>query len=89
MTDPQRQPPTQDASARTHQAPDKENPGQPDAQDDRSIGPGEPRPPMDSPEEKATQFDGNPNPGTDDSPRLFKPRDDTPAFLKKKSGPKN
>ncbi|WP_144635998.1 hypothetical protein [Bordetella genomosp. 13] len=60
--------------------------------DDQPQGPGqpgEPRPPLDSPEEKATQFDGNPNQSTDESSGLFKPHDDTPGFLEKKSGPRN
>ncbi|WP_143705484.1 hypothetical protein [Pollutimonas subterranea] len=36
--------------------------------------------------EKATQFDGNPNPqGAPSSP--LKPKDDTPFFLEKTSGP--
>lgn len=40
----------------------------------------------DATDNKATQFDGNPNPKGVES-GLFGPRDDTPAFLKKKSGP--
>lgn len=66
--------------------------GQANARENRAVSPGqpgEPRAPLDSPEEKATQFDGNPNPGTEESGDLFKPRDDTPAILEKKSGPKN
>lgn len=47
------------------------------------------RPPLDNPEGKATRFDGNPNPQGDDPPQLLKPRDDTPAVLEKKSGPRN
>lgn len=36
--------------------------------------------------EKATQFDGNPNPkGTPEN--TFKPQDDTPTILDKKQGP--
>lgn len=62
--------------------------GKANSKDDPAHG-GPPRPELDSPEEKATQFDGNPNPGTDAPPRLFKPRDDTPAILEKKSGPRN
>jgi len=39
---------------------------------------------------KATQFDGNPQPGQADvSPTGLKPRDDTPATLKKREGPRN
>jgi hypothetical protein len=38
---------------------------------------------------KATQFDGNPNPQSSESePSTLGPKDDTPAFLEKKSGPK-
>lgn len=43
---------------------------------------------LDSPEGKATQFDGNPNPQGADT-GLSKPRDDTPAVLRKRSGPRN
>ncbi|ANN70603.1 hypothetical protein ACL598_03060 [Bordetella bronchialis] len=35
---------------------------------------------------KATQFDGNPNPETDDEGGVFSPPDDTPAVLPKKEG---
>lgn len=41
------------------------------------------------PAHKATQFDGNPNPQSSESePSTLGPKDDTPAFLEKKSGPK-
>ena len=41
-------------------------------------------------EHKATQFDGNPQPGkADTSPTGLKPRDDTPAKLQKREGPRN
>lgn len=35
---------------------------------------------------KATQYDGNPNPKGDET-GVLGPKDDTPAFLKKKTGP--
>ncbi|AOB32714.1 hypothetical protein AKI39_21160 [Bordetella sp. H567] len=35
---------------------------------------------------KATQFDGNPNPESDDEGGVFSPPDDTPAVLPKKEG---
>ena len=39
---------------------------------------------------KATQFDGDPQPGQADvSPTGLKPRDDTPATLEKREGPRN
>ncbi len=38
---------------------------------------------------KATQFDGSPNPHGDEDSGVFKPADDTPAVLEKRSGPKN
>ncbi|MDM9558663.1 hypothetical protein [Bordetella petrii] len=44
---------------------------------------------LDSPEGKATQFDGNPNPQGDDESGVLKPRDDTPAVLRKRSGPRS
>ncbi len=39
--------------------------------------------------QRATRYDGHPDPDGDSEPGLFKPRDDTPMFLEKKSGPKN
>lgn len=36
---------------------------------------------------KATKFDGNPNPEGAERD-AFKPKDDTPAFLEKKDGPR-
>ncbi|CAM3487977.1 MARCKS-like protein [Bordetella sputigena] len=36
--------------------------------------------------QKATQFDGNPNPESDDEGGVFSPPDDTPAVLPKKEG---
>jgi len=47
------------------------------------------RPGLDSPEGKATQFDGNPNPRGDDETGVLKPHDDTPAVLRKRSGPRD
>lgn len=44
---------------------------------------------LDTPQEKATQFDGNPNPAEDNDSGIFKPKDDTPARLRTKEGPKN
>ena len=45
--------------------------------------------PSADPRHKATQFDGNPNPQSSESePSTLGPKDDTPAFLEKKSGPK-
>ena len=38
---------------------------------------------------KATQFDGAPNPRGDKESGVFKPADDTPAVLPKRSGPKS
>ncbi|GAA5236544.1 hypothetical protein FOZ76_13930 [Verticiella sediminum] len=38
---------------------------------------------------RATRFDGNPDPAPDSKPGVFKPRDDTPWHLEKKSGPRN
>jgi len=38
---------------------------------------------------RATQFDGNPNPQADQPSKTFSPRDDTPAVLKKRSGPRD
>jgi len=56
--------------------------------DDAQAG-SDARPPLDDSSGKSTQFDGNPNPQGDDKPGLLKPHDDTPAILKKKSGPRN
>lgn len=39
--------------------------------------------------ERATRFDGNPQPQGDTKGGTFKPRDDTPAVLPKREGPKN
>lgn len=54
------------------------------------LGLKRPAPPEPSREEatgnKATQFDGNPNPKGVDA-GVLGPKDDTPAFLEKKSGP--
>jgi len=47
------------------------------------------RPGLDSPEGKATQFDGNPNPRGDDETGVLKPHDDTPPVLRKRSGPRD
>ena len=41
----------------------------------------------DANEHRATQFDGSPNPASASTDTL-KPKDDTPAFLEKRSGPK-
>lgn len=50
-----------------------------------SAPPPEPHTTSADPRHKATQFNGNPNPqGVEDSPSTLKPRDDTPAVLKKK-----
>lgn len=62
--------------------------GKANSKDDPAHG-GQPRPALNTPDEKATQFDGNPNPAADPPGGLFKPRDDTPAILEKKSGPRN
>ncbi|GAB1578586.1 hypothetical protein [Bordetella petrii] len=88
-------------SAGTSKAPGPDTP-QPDIGDDVQKGirhanqrdePDAARPPqaggLDSPEGKATQFDGNPNPQGDDESGVLKPRDDTPAVLRKRSGPRN
>ncbi|NGM86579.1 hypothetical protein G5B35_04580 [Parapusillimonas sp. SGNA-6] len=49
----------------------------------------QPRKTSADPAHKATQFDGNPNPQSSESePSTLGPKDDTPAFLEKKSGPK-
>lgn len=38
---------------------------------------------------KATEFDGSPNPRADEDSGVFKPADETPAVMPKRSGPKN
>lgn len=38
---------------------------------------------------KATEFDGSPNPRADEGAGVFKPADETPAVMPKRSGPKN
>jgi len=43
----------------------------------------------DSPEFKATQFDGNPSPQADDPGGTFHPPDDTPTVLPRRRGPRN
>jgi len=43
----------------------------------------------DSPEFKATQFDGDPSPQADDPGGTFSPPDETPAVLEKRQGPRN
>lgn len=35
-------------------------------------------------QDKATQFDGNPNPGADKPGGVLKPKDDTPAVIPKR-----
>ncbi|HBT32217.1 MAG TPA: hypothetical protein DEB15_04990 [Pusillimonas sp.] len=59
--------------------------GQPDHERDRAAHDESKR--REAEDAKATQFDGNPNPvAADRSP--LKPKDDTPATLDKKSGPR-
>lgn len=43
----------------------------------------------DSPEFKATRFDGSPNPVPDSDDGILHPRDDTPAVLEKRKGPRD
>lgn len=47
------------------------------------------RTPSKTGDQKATQFDGSPKPKPDPSPNWFKPKDDAPAILPKRHGPKN
>lgn len=70
---------------------DKRGQSLPDSpQKDSKIQPQSARPEhvgADANAHRSNQFDGNPTPAGDDS-GLFKPKDDTPAVLEKRSGPK-